>query len=242
MHANKHQKKKTSAYVRGIRTPVKLSLISAFLKHVQSTPSLAAIMTSDISWTYQELFDDVLVCKRYLEVLDTHTPIMLCLHRTPRLLSILLALQWLEMAYIPVEPQTPLGRVRAMIDDSQAEVLFYDTIHHEACASLPCKVLALDELEQAVNLEPCALDKIPYASNPKAIAYVIYTSGSTGTPKGVRVSRGALDNFLTSMSHYFLTEEDAILLATTTFTFDISALELFLPIWQHKTLFLGNES
>ena len=65
---------------------------------------------------------------------------------------------------------------------------------------------------------------------PENLAYVIYTSGSTGKPKGVQVPHGALMNFLESMRREpGLTDRD-VLLAVTTLSFDIAALELLLPL------------
>ena len=62
------------------------------------------------------------------------------------------------------------------------------------------------------------------------LAYVIYTSGSTGKPKGVEVSHNALTNFLHSMrAEPGLTKEDT-LLSVTTLSFDIAALEIYLPL------------
>src|SRR6185369_6019921 len=62
------------------------------------------------------------------------------------------------------------------------------------------------------------------------LAYVIYTSGSTGTPKGVGVTRRALTNFLHAMLAGPGLSSDDVLLAVTTLSFDIAALELFLPL------------
>src|SRR5206468_11368598 len=62
------------------------------------------------------------------------------------------------------------------------------------------------------------------------LAYVIYTSGSTGQPKGVEVEHGALVNCLQSMRRTpGLTGHD-VLLSVTTLSFDIAALELYLPL------------
>src|SRR5256885_5240077 len=62
------------------------------------------------------------------------------------------------------------------------------------------------------------------------LAYVIYTSGSTGRPKGVQIEHRALTNFLCSVrSEPGLTAED-VLVSVTTLSFDIAALELYLPL------------
>src|SRR5262249_37049117 len=51
-----------------------------------------------------------------------------------------------------------------------------------------------------------------------------------GKPKGVMVTHGGLTNFLRSMRRLLEVTERDTLLAVTTFSFDIAALELFLPL------------
>ena len=62
------------------------------------------------------------------------------------------------------------------------------------------------------------------------LAYIIYTSGSTGRPKGVRLSQQNLVNFLLGMADKPGMAVGERLLAVTTLSFDISILELFLPL------------
>ncbi len=64
-----------------------------------------------------------------------------------------------------------------------------------------------------------------------SLAYVLYTSGSTGLPKGVEIQHSAVVNFLLSMQREpgFTAAFDS-LLAVTTLSFDIAALELYLPL------------
>src|SRR5690606_41382677 len=76
----------------------------------------------------------------------------------------------------------------------------------------------------------------PLATNDLAppdagdLAYVIYTSGSTGRPKGVEITHGALRNTLGGLQRELGLRADDVLLAVTTLSFDISGLELFLPL------------
>src|SRR5207248_10684363 len=62
------------------------------------------------------------------------------------------------------------------------------------------------------------------------LAYVIYPSGTTGKPKGVQVTHNALGNFLHAMRAAPGLKPDGVLLAVTTLSFDIHALELWLPL------------
>ncbi|MFJ5044429.1 amino acid adenylation domain-containing protein [Streptomyces sp. NPDC088719] len=79
----------------------------------------------------------------------------------------------------------------------------------------------------------------PVDRHPGDPAYVIYTSGSTGRPKGVVVSRLALANFLAAMGRLLDLSAEDRLLAVTTVSFDIAALELFVPLLGGATVVLA---
>src|SRR4030095_215186 len=85
------------------------------------------------------------------------------------------------------------------------------------------------EEECELKVEESGLWRAGRAS-PESLAYVIYTSGSTGKPKGVQVSHRALVNFMRSMSEEPGLSDLDSMLAVTTLSFDIAALELFLPL------------
>ncbi|MER7756043.1 AMP-binding protein [Kitasatospora sp. NPDC097643] len=79
--------------------------------------------------------------------------------------------------------------------------------------------------------------------SPDALAYVLYTSGSTGTPKGVEVTRGALANLLAGMRELLGAASPAgeMWLASTSVSFDISGLELFLPLVSGQCVVLAGD-
>src|SRR5262249_37482275 len=64
---------------------------------------------------------------------------------------------------------------------------------------------------------------------PENLAYVIYTSGSTGQPKGVQVTHAAVNSHMMwKRNEVPLTASDRVL-QKTSFTFDASISEFFLP-------------
>jgi amino acid adenylation domain-containing protein/non-ribosomal peptide synthase protein (TIGR01720 family)/FkbM family methyltransferase len=71
---------------------------------------------------------------------------------------------------------------------------------------------------------------LPAIANSNNLAYVIYTSGSTGRPKGCMLEhRGVINRIEWMYTHYGFNDDD-IVLQKTTFTFDVSVWEIFLPL------------
>ncbi|XVV07120.1 amino acid adenylation domain-containing protein [Actinosynnema sp. CA-248983] len=146
--------------------------------------------------------------------------VALHLPRTSDLVAAVLGVWKAGAAYLPLDPGWPPNRLALMLADSGAEVVLTDP--------------ALDPLAfDGMFLTPAdatPATPAPTPVHPDDLAYVIYTSGSTGTPKGVEVPHRAVVNLLVSFQQVFgLTAEDR-LAAVTTLSFDISVLELLLPL------------
>ena len=75
--------------------------------------------------------------------------------------------------------------------------------------------------------------------HPHHLAYVIYTSGSTGLPKGVAVDHAAIASFLRSVAERPGLGAGDRVLALTPLSFDISILELFLPLTRGATVVMA---
>ena len=73
---------------------------------------------------------------------------------------------------------------------------------------------------------------------PANLTYVIYTSGSTGKPKGVQITLATISSFLLSMQRVLaLTPQDRVL-AIASISFDITTLEVFLPLMSGASIML----
>ncbi len=65
---------------------------------------------------------------------------------------------------------------------------------------------------------------------PSNVAYVIYTSGSTGQPKGVVVEHRQAINFLHGMARHWRIGAGSAVLQFAAFTFDVSVMDMFMPL------------
>jgi amino acid adenylation domain-containing protein len=115
-----------------------------------------------------------------------------------------------------------------MIEDSAAPVLIAS---RQTRHMPPGGARALLLVDEDQPLAGAAKTQKPRRDvSPDNLAYVIYTSGSTGRPKGVQVTHRSVVNFLRSMEAEPGLDATDVLVAVTSLSFDIAALELFLPL------------
>ncbi|CAG9193837.1 Malonyl CoA-acyl carrier protein transacylase [Paraburkholderia caribensis] len=129
-------------------------------------------------------------------------------------------------AYVPLDMTMPPARLRQILDGADIAAVLTDGASRAVLEPGAHRVL---DLETLLAQHDDAAVTLPDVSDADS-AYVIFTSGSTGQPKGVEIGHRALSNFLLSMAQApGFTASDRIV-AVTTFSFDISGLELFLPL------------
>jgi amino acid adenylation domain-containing protein len=186
--------------------------------------SRIAISCGEESLSYAALLEAANSIARHLRSQDIMPGdrVAVLLERGLHLPAALLGIWIAGAAYVPLDPANPPERLGWILEDQQ-----------------PVKVLVSPALLTALPAGIAVIEFHPGMTggdftapplSPDEPAYILYTSGSTGKPKGVVVSHGALGNFLLSMQEQpGLTSEDR-LAAVTTVSFDISALELFLPL------------
>ncbi|MFG2914397.1 non-ribosomal peptide synthase/polyketide synthase [Kitasatospora sp. NPDC048298] len=209
------------------RTVPATPLPELFRRQAARTPRAVALSCEGAELSYAELDARVERLARLLAARGAgpERRVALALPRTAELVVALLAVLRSGAAYVPVDPEYPAERIAHVLEDS-APVLVLATAGtaDRLPAGLSCPVLLLDRTDE----EPVEAElPVPLPAHP---AYVIYTSGSTGRPKGVVLSHANLANFLADMAERFpLTGRDRWA-AVTTVSFDIAALELYLPL------------
>ena len=202
-----------------------------FSLQASQTPDAIAIYTENQALSYAVLHLRVQRLASYLRQQGVRSGVLvgLCLERSAEMLVAMLGILGAGGAYIPLDPSYPRDRIQFMLADSQAPLLlteerFCQFFSHFTgqivCLPLPAK----NQLEATQELD------LSYQNMPLQPAYVIYTSGSTGRPKGTMITHRSVVNFLVSMSQRpGITSQDCIL-AITSISFDISVLEVLLPL------------
>ena len=190
------------------------------------TPDAIAVRLSEQEITYAELekFANNVAGTLIDRGIGTDHSVAIMVERDALMVAVMLGVLKSGAHYVPIDPDYPLHRIQQMLHDSGCSLLF---------VSAETDHLAPPDFANVFLVEECAKITNPITSPPfdaDNLAYVIYTSGSTGEPKGVEISHSAAVNFLTSMRKIpGITRLDR-LLALTTLSFDISILEIFLPL------------
>ncbi|MFB6397128.1 amino acid adenylation domain-containing protein [Polymorphospora lycopeni] len=195
------------------------------------TPDAVAVGDAGGELTYRELDAraDRLAALLRGRGVGPETPVGICLDRSAAMLIAMLGVWRAGGAYVPLDPAFPADRLRLMVDDAGVDVLVTQRSVRDRLPDL-CAGPGVVCLDDGPDAAPG--DVVPTATPPRAdqLAYVIYTSGSTGRPKGVEVTHGAVANLLLSFRDGLGLTDDDRLLAVTTLSFDISVLELLLPL------------
>jgi amino acid adenylation domain-containing protein len=164
----------------------------------------------------------------------------ICMNRSPEAVIAMLAVMRVGAAYLPLDPAYPATRLDYIVNDAK-----------------PSLILTEGSLKPLVETIAPHIERVVVRSAPESetdgrfgpsesrsefhgLAYVLYTSGSSGNPKGVEIEHHSVVNLLQSMSKEpGLGAQDAFC-AVTTFSFDISVLELFLPLAVSARLILAS--
>ncbi len=196
------------------------SLIS---DQVLKTPEQTALVCTGQSLTYSQLAhrSNALAAQLKSQGIQRGDIIGLCLERSVDLVVSMVAIHKAGAAYLPLDPEYPVDRIKYMIEDSGAKLIISNAKNVQKIGlsqDLVFDISALDE-HQAMNF-------IPVEGHGSDLAYLIYTSGSTGLPKGVMVEHHNAINFFLGMDDRIPREAQATWLAVTSMSFDISVLEL----------------
>ncbi|MBP2478398.1 amino acid adenylation domain-containing protein [Crossiella equi] len=208
--------------------PADLPIHHAIAQAARRTPDAPALLCGDTRLSHRQL-DEAANRLAHL-VRATHAPavgdrIALYLDRTEHLLIAVLATLKLGCAYVPVDLDSPPERTGLILDASRPALVLTDE-HARPRLDTGLPVLVVDGVDTSAQPATDPGTEVTGAD----LAYVIYTSGTTGVPKGVAVEHRNFLNIATDIRGCLDFRATDRMLAVTTIAFDISTLEVFLPL------------
>ncbi|MGJ8616308.1 MAG: MupA/Atu3671 family FMN-dependent luciferase-like monooxygenase [Sulfitobacter sp.] len=214
---------------------------AAFEAQVARTPDADALVFEDDVLSYATLNARANQLANVLRDMGSKpgTPIGLYTTRGVDLMIGALGILKAGGAYVPLDPAYPADRIAHYISDSATPIIVTQSGLVDQLSDHSAQVLAVDtdpRIAAAATENPDAI------ARPDDLAYLIYTSGSTGTPKGVMVSHKNVANFFAGMDDRIDHATDAVWLAVTSLSFDISVLELFWTLGRGFKLVLAGDA
>ena len=175
--------------------------------------------------------------------------VSIMLERNIGMVISILAILKLRAAYVPVDPKFPPDRQSHIFNQSESSLLIVDAEGYTNVRTLgviiPQTIVidgntgevlyTIDINKNKVKETISSTDSLSLRNNSlnyngNDLAYILYTSGSTGKPKGVMITNKNVMNQLDYFSKEMNIGSNTIVLGLATFCFDISVLEIFLPI------------
>lgn len=210
-----------------------------FEEQVKKSPDSVAIIHKERSLKYFELNHRANQLARYLQSLGVEAGIRvgILMEKTLEITEALLAVLKSGGTYVPISTSFPAERVKFILEDANVQVLLTN-VDTQSLFETTVNIINMGDAEYLTIID---YSDIQSNITPDKLAYIIYTSGSTGQPKGVMVQHSALMNFLWSMQTRPGINSDDVLISVTSISFDIAALELFLPLSVGATIVIAGK-
>jgi non-ribosomal peptide synthetase-like protein len=156
------------------------------------------------------------------------------------LLVMQLAIAKTGAAWLPLDADTPVERIKVCLQDAASPGIVTSTAWAEQLLHLGSPVWTDAALLMASD-GPLQRRSSALSKHPHHPAYVIYTSGSTGKPKGIEISQGSICHFLRSENAVLGVRLDDRVYQGFSVAFDMSFEEIWISYLVGATLWLASK-
>ncbi len=204
-------------------------LHNRFEAQVHRIPEAVAVVAPDGQLTYRELDQHAQRIQRALQMrgAERGDVVGVCMSRGWGWIGSLIGILKAGCAFMPLDSDWPIARLAVLLEDSSARFLLTELPLAESLDGLHCDLISAEQVFQ--DSAPSSSSFSPPLTRDD-LAYIMYTSGSTGCPKGVMVSHRAVLSFLDAFGRRCEISADDVWFSVTPATFDISILEVFMPL------------
>ncbi|MFO0319242.1 MAG: amino acid adenylation domain-containing protein, partial [Neisseriaceae bacterium] len=239
--------------------PTNKTICELFEEQVLKTPDNIALVYESTKLTYNELNCKSNRLAHYIKdnySIQSDDLIALCLERSEQMIIAILAVLKTGGAYVPIDSNNPIERIKYILEDSNAKVLIingnveknilsnvnYKNTHSLENNSLfKCDIIIVDKSEIQNKLEEKSDKNLMIKQCLEQLAYVIYTSGTTGMPKGVMIENRSAINYITYLINSYQIDNSTISSQYAGFGFDALVIEIYPILLSGGRLCIINE-
>ena len=143
--------------------------------------------------------------------------------------------------YVPLDCGQPEARLRSLQEDAEVRGLIAPTPLAERVATANGFAIELEGVSRVCRLPASReLRQLPRTES-SSVAYIMYTSGSTGVPKGVQINHSSVRTFFEAHNERVRIGPGDRCLNSGPFHFDVSLLDVFLPLYAGASVVFGSE-
>ncbi|WP_275667432.1 non-ribosomal peptide synthetase [Bacillus swezeyi] len=163
-----------------------------FEEQAKRTPDQTAVVFEEQKLTYRELNEKANQWARLLREKGVRpdTVVGIMMERSANMIAAIMGVLKSGGAYLPIDPEYPIDRIKYMMDDSGVKVILTDDPFGKGFETGSIEFIDIED-EKIDMQDPSDVADVNQSGD---LAYVIYTSGSTGKPKGVMIEHHSLVN------------------------------------------------
>ncbi len=201
-------------------------LHQGFLDQVSENPEKVALIFSNDSCTYGEIYRDAAKVATFLRMCGVKPgePVIVHFPKGRDQIVGCLGILMSGGAYVPISHDQPESRIDQILEACKPRFAIVDS-------SLSTRgVYQIRNVEIMGRIDSLSIDDELLKdtnTHPSHLAYIIFTSGSTGTPKGVAITHEAAMNTILDINARFDISDKDKAIAVSELNFDLSVYDLF---------------
>lgn len=207
-----------------------------FEMQVDDIPDHSALVFIDQVVTYRHLDEQANKLANFLRMdrgVCQGDLVFVLMERSIELIITLIGVLKAGAAYIPLDPDIPLERLRVVFNDAATDVVITQHLYRIKLLPLLEKRNYLNGLiymdDPGTGFQVYSVGR-PGITGNRHPAYIMYTSGSTGIPKGVLVEHCTIVNTLVWRKSFYEYAPGDASLQVPPYFFDSSVTDIFTPL------------